>query len=136
MKTWEKFPRGKRRKFIEIMSDPTHQGCKTNEEISKLVGINPATYYSWIREPELLRAAYDLYTFTLATKLPAVLDAAVKAAVKGDITAIKLIVEKGERLLGMYEDATGEKMFSFEQACELIESASKSKSTGPKKKNE
>lgn len=93
----------KKRKFIEFLKNKNSEDGKNEKKVSEIaeeIGICEKTYYRWKRNPELLKIAYHEHLKRLGAWLPKVLITLAKKAEKGDIRAIKLLLEQ----FNMYKD--------------------------------
>jgi transcriptional regulator with XRE-family HTH domain len=76
------------------------EGQQTEEQVAALLGVTITTLRDWERQPEFWMNVFQESRRILGNSIPQVLDALVKKASGGSVTAIKLLLE----VLGLHVD--------------------------------
>ncbi|MFC1562852.1 phBC6A51 family helix-turn-helix protein [candidate division KSB1 bacterium] len=110
----------KKRKFIEILKT-SDSNKPESSEIIKDLGISRATYYRWSKDKEILELAEKENEQHIDVYLPDVLDILLKKALQGDISAIKLFLQRYDTQ-GNIDD---EEILTPDRIIEIIHNAKK-----------
>ena len=96
-KTLSKKLSPRKRKFIEYLKYKEYN----NNELSKIrkkIGISSSTYYRWLGDKELTKIAREESNLEFKESVHAVLQTLKKEALKGNVKAIKLFLEKFDNI--------------------------------------
>ena len=67
-------------------------------EIQKQIGISRTTYYRWLHDRELLKIAEEVHSVEIKKHLPEILKTLLDKALQGDVSAIKLILKRIDKI--------------------------------------
>ena len=84
----------KKKLFIECLCTPGDGGSLKERALA--AGITERQFTKWMRDPGLLRIAFDDYKKEIMPRLPKILSALVAKAEDGDINAIKMVFQQLE----------------------------------------
>ena len=83
----------KKRKFIEFLKT-TNSGKPKASDTIKDLGISESTYYRWIKDKNLLKLIEKENETDIDVHIPDVLNILLRKALQGDISAIKLFLQR------------------------------------------
>lgn len=111
----------KKQLFIETLGRLNSD--ESLEERAQQSGIKLKQYKQWLRDPELLRIAYQEYKKEIVSRLPKILEALIKKAEDGDINAIKMVFQQLENF---QEHAIKEQNLTVDEVIRIVQKEQKS----------
>jgi len=73
-------------------------------EIQKQIGISKSTYYRWLKDKNLKKISEEIYIDESNKHLPVILNTLLNKALQGDVSAIKLILKRIDKINKKFND--------------------------------
>jgi len=110
----------KKRKFIEILKTSDSNKPEPSE-IIKTLGISKATYYRWRNDKEILNLIEKENKQNIDVFLPDVREMLLKKALQGDMSAVKLFLQRYDNQDNIDDD----EILTPDRIIEIIHNAKK-----------
>lgn len=88
-----------------FFTEDTHEPIVTDTDFGRAFNVHPKTLYRWSKEPDFIQHVYNIRRERMERGIPEVIEALMKQAGSGNMTAIKMVLEfVGMDVLGKNTD--------------------------------